>query len=73
MGPDSEILIEPVAEQVDRGAMLPPSGLLPIAAGLVATRSFGSWAQQVDQAVAQAGPKKWRELQQRSRKNRKNR
>ena len=71
--PGDEILIEPVAEPEDQGAMLHPGGLLPIAAGLVATRSFGTWAQQVNRAVAQAGPKKWRELRRRSRKNRKNR
>ena len=68
MEPGSETHIEPVAEPDDRGATLSPRGLMPMAAGLVATRSIGSWAQQVDRAVAQAGPKKWRELRQRSRK-----
>jgi hypothetical protein len=70
--PGSKILIEPVAEPVDQGAMLPPGGLLPMAAGLVATRSYGTWTRRVNRAVAQAGPKKWRELRRRSRKNRKN-
>ncbi|MCH8840865.1 MAG: hypothetical protein IH831_09385, partial [Planctomycetes bacterium] len=68
MEPGSETHMEPVAEPDDRGATLPPRGLMPMAAGLAATRSIGSWAQQVDRAVAQAGPKKWRELRQRSRK-----
>jgi hypothetical protein len=74
--PGSKILIEPatesVTEPVDQGAMLPPGGLLPMAAGLVATRSYGTWTRRVNRAVAQAGPKKWRELRRRSRKNRKN-
>ncbi len=79
MTPNSEILVEPVNEilvdPVDGGARLdtPFGGLMPVAAGLVATRCFGSWAEQVDRAVAEAGPKKWRELRQRSRNKRKNR
>jgi hypothetical protein len=79
MTPDSEILVEPVDEilvdPVEGGARLgtPEGGLMPVAAGLVATRSFGSWAEQVDRAVAEAGPKKWRELRQRRHNKRKNR
>ena len=47
--------------------------LTTTAAGLVATRSFGTWARKVDRALAQADKKKWRELRRRSRDKRKNR
>lgn len=71
VAPDSMPLVEPI----DNGVMhqATPGGLMPVAAGLVATRSFSSWAQQVDRAVAEAGKKKWRQLRRRSRNKRKNR
>ena len=71
LSPGTEILIEPN----DQGALLKPPrpGMLPMAAGLVATRSFRTWAQQVDRAVASANRKKWRELRYRRLDKRKNR
>jgi hypothetical protein len=74
--PDTEILIEPALEEAtDAGVRHRPrlGGLMPAAVGLAATRSFGSWAQQVDRAVAAAEPRNWRELRRRNRNKRKNR
>jgi len=69
--PGDKTAIELATGPVDEGAMFGPGGMLPVAAGLVATRSYGTWARRVNRAMAQAGPKKWRELRRRSRKNRK--
>jgi hypothetical protein len=71
IAPDSVPLVEPIGNGVMHPAT--PGRLMPVAAGLVATRSLSSWAQQVDRAVAVAGRKEWRQLRRRSRNKRKNR
>ena len=71
MTPGDEIRIEPL-EQGTRFET-PEKRLLPVAAGLVATRSFGTWAHKVDRALAKANKQKWRQLRRRTRDKRKNR
>ncbi len=50
-----------------------PLNWAPAVAGLVATTSFRSWAEQVDQAVSQAQPRQWKRLRLRYPHKRKNR
>ncbi len=84
--PEGELRIEPaqpiappseqeVGPGIDEGASRDRSTtqMLGLATGLVATRSFGTWARRVDRTLAQADKKKWRELRRRTRHKRKNR
>ena len=63
LAPGTDIQIEPVDQGNSRENS--NSMLLPVTTGLVASRSFGSWAMQVDRSLAQASGKKWRQLRRR--------
>ena len=71
LAPGEEIRIEQASH--DAALESERSQMLPMAVGLVATRSFGTWARKVDRALAEANKQKWRQLRRRSRDKRKNR
>ena len=68
---EREIRVAPIDQTSSRGSA--NTHLAVTATGLVAARSFGVWARRVDQTLAQANKKKWRQLRQRNRSERKKR